>query len=116
MIADYRVYDALYQQMNARGAEGWNDPATDREMEGYLDELIGHAGITNGETLELGCGTGALSIHLARRGFRAHGLDVSPTAIAIARERVARMGLAATFAVADLTEPYLALDRRFDLV
>jgi SAM-dependent methyltransferase len=49
--------------------------------------------------LELGAGTGRLSIHLARRGHRVIGLDLDPQLIAAQRERAA--GLPVTPLLAD---------------
>lgn len=44
--------------------------------------------------LDLGCGTGALSIRAARRGAKVKGIDVDPQMLAMAREQVkeARLG------------------------
>lgn len=45
------------------------------------------ANLSGARILDAGCGTGALSIELARRGARVVGIDLSPTLIALARER-----------------------------
>jgi SAM-dependent methyltransferase len=42
--------------------------------------------------LEIGCGTGNNLWFLADAGFTIAGLDIAPTAIAIARERLACLG------------------------
>jgi len=44
--------------------------------------------------LDAGCGPGETAIALARRGARVVGVDLSPSFVALARERVARAGLA----------------------
>ena len=65
--------------------------------------------------LDAGCGTGALSIALARRGADVLGVDVSPTLVGLANER-APGDLApgrATFAVGDMLDP---AHGRFDYV
>ena len=65
--------------------------------------------------LDAGCGTGALSVALARRGADVVGVDVSPTLVGLAGER-APQDLApgrATFAVGDMLDPALG---RFDYV
>jgi len=38
--------------------------------------------------LDAGCGTGALSIEAARRGARVVAVDLSPTLVSVARERI----------------------------
>ncbi len=43
--------------------------------------------------LEIGCGTGADAVHLAKMGVRVHAIDISVRMLSIARERVEREGL-----------------------
>jgi SAM-dependent methyltransferase len=45
------------------------------------------AGEMRGPILDLGCGTGRVCLHLARRGHRVVGLDVEPSYISAVRER-----------------------------
>jgi len=47
---------------------------------------------TRGSALEIACGRGQGSVWLASRGMTVCGVDVSPVAIASARERAARAG------------------------
>jgi magnesium-protoporphyrin O-methyltransferase len=57
--------------------------------------------------LDAGCGTGALSVALARRGADVVGVDVSPTLVALANERAPQdvaLGRA-TFVVGDMLDP-----------
>ncbi len=58
-----------------------------------------------GTALDLGCGTGTNVIYLARRGWRALGVDFAPNAIAMARRKARRAGVEAfaQFYVADVT-------------
>src|SRR5262245_3877179 len=44
-----------------------------------------------GRLLDLGCGTGRLLVHRARRGDEALGVDLSPEMLAVARERAAQL-------------------------
>jgi SAM-dependent methyltransferase len=43
--------------------------------------------------LDLGCGTGRHSLYLSKRGFNVYATDVSPTAVKIAGEKAAELGL-----------------------
>lgn len=50
------------------------------------DEIIETLGLVQGQSLlDVGCGTGALDVELASRGFAVTGLDISPVALDIAR-------------------------------
>jgi SAM-dependent methyltransferase len=53
-----------------------------------------------GALLDVGCGTGTNAIWLSRHGFRVSGVDVSPTAIAVASARSRRAGVAVDLRVA----------------
>jgi magnesium-protoporphyrin O-methyltransferase len=65
--------------------------------------------------LDAGCGTGALSIEAARRGARVVAIDLSPTLVAVARERMpADLNASAIeFRSGDMLDPKLG---RFDFV
>jgi SAM-dependent methyltransferase len=45
-------------------------------------------GISQGLVVDLGCGSGILSEHVATAGFRVHGIDLSPAMIHMAQRRV----------------------------
>ena len=49
--------------------------------------------------LDLGCGTGALSLALARRGARVRGVDIALHQVQAARRRATAEGLEASFEV-----------------
>ena len=59
--------------------------------------------------LDAGCGTGALSVAAAERGAEVLAIDLSPTLVGLARERVpARIGRGhIEFAVGDMSDPAL---------
>ena len=64
-------------------------------------------GLLSGRLLDAGCGTGEHTLLAADRGAQATGVDISPRAIARARDKAAERGLQARFEVADV----LALGR-----
>jgi magnesium-protoporphyrin O-methyltransferase len=65
--------------------------------------------------LDAGCGTGTLSIEAARRGARVVAVDLSPTLVSVARERLPPDldGSAIDFRAGDMLDPGLG---RFDFV
>jgi cyclopropane fatty-acyl-phospholipid synthase-like methyltransferase len=58
-------------------------------------------GLLSGRLLDSGCGTGENVLLAAARGAAATGVDISPQAIARARDKAAERGLTARFEVAD---------------
>jgi len=67
------------------------------------------------EALDVGCGTGILSLELARRGHRVTGIDFSPAMLALAKQKAAAAHLDIRFDEGDAEAlPYPP--GRFDLV
>jgi ubiquinone/menaquinone biosynthesis C-methylase UbiE len=67
------------------------------------------------DALDVGCGTGFLSLELAGRGHRVVGIDLAPTMLELAGRKAKAQGLAARFETADAENlPYPA--QSFDLV
>ena len=65
--------------------------------------------------MEYGTGTGPGACFLAARGFRVEAIDISPTAIQLARRFATERGLEITFEVADICDIHCG-ERRYDLV
>jgi SAM-dependent methyltransferase len=55
--------------------------------------------------IDLGCGTGANVVHLARHGYESWGVDFSEVAVRKARKRAEEAGETSRFVVGDLTAP-----------
>ena len=69
---------------------------------------------TDGPVLELGCGTGRVALHLARRGHTVIGIDSDADLIAELRERAAAEGLTTGAEQADAAG--FSLDQYFGLI
>ena len=89
---------------------------------GYPNEIINFvvrtAGLGAGvAVLDVGCGTGQLTRPLARSGFSVTAIDIGPSLVAAARERLAESGDSAgvSFQVAAF-EDFEAPDGSFDLI
>jgi release factor glutamine methyltransferase len=63
--------------------------------------------------LEMGCGTGLISCHLAAAGTELTAADINPHAVECTRENLRRNGLSGLVKESDLFD---AVDERFDLI
>jgi len=79
-----------------------------------LVDLVRGGKVRPCRAVDLGCGAGTNVIFLAGEGFEMTGLDISPRAIEIARERAAAAGVRVTFLVADLLGDLQGIPRGFD--
>jgi 2-polyprenyl-3-methyl-5-hydroxy-6-metoxy-1,4-benzoquinol methylase len=106
----YEADDRVFQKLRAAGKTCWDeqsDPAASFDrffMRPFLEEsLAGIARPLDGlSALEIGCGSGPVSCFLAGRGLVVRGIDVSPTALEMARQRAADRGLNVRFDAADI--------------
>ena len=69
---------------------------------------------TRGRLVDLGCGTGRLLVHFARRGFSCLGVDLSDAMLDVVREKAEREGLAIDRLKANLVELHPLSDASFD--
>jgi len=68
-----------------------------------LAALLGELGVGVGARVhDAACGIGTQTIGLAQRGYRVSASDISPGAVARARDEIARRGLFAELGVADM--------------
>ncbi len=85
----------------------WDSGITPPEVVALIE-----SGKIRGRALDLGCGTGTNSIYLAQHSLSVVGVDFSVKAIATARDKARRAGVAVEFHSADvtrldfLTEPF----------
>ncbi|MFE6095805.1 class I SAM-dependent methyltransferase [Streptomyces massasporeus] len=103
-------WDAEAASFDEEPDHGLRDPEVRRAWAGRLRGwLPGRAG----DVLDLGCGTGSLSLLASEQGHRVTGVDLSPAMVALARQKLA--GRDAVFLVGDAASPPVG-EQRFDTV
>lgn len=108
-------FDAAYQGQSSQLGVGVRPPWSIGEPQPELARLI-EQGRFHGEVLDVGCGEAAVSLYLAEQGYTTVGLDLSPTAIDLARREAERRGLTnASFEVADISS-FTGYDGRFGTI
>ncbi|WP_197506526.1 class I SAM-dependent methyltransferase [Mycobacterium sp. E3339] len=111
----HEMFEAAYRGEAPEMGEGNRPPWSIGEPQPEIAALI-EAGKFHGDVLDAGCGEAAVSLFLAERGFTTVGLDQSPTAIKLAREKAAARGLTtASFEVADISA-FGGYDGRFGTI
>lgn len=103
------AYDAGNEQAqlwNGLAGQAWVDtqPLLDRMFQAFEDRLLAAVAGSAREVLDIGCGTGAVTLALARRpgvGGRCVGIDISAPMIALARARAEAEDAPAEFLCAD---------------
>ena len=76
------LWDAEAATFDDEADHGLADPAT---REAWRALLLGVLPPAPARIADLGCGTGSLSVLLAREGYAVDGLDLSPERVARAR-------------------------------
>ncbi len=98
--------------------DDWADiyDAVHADLTHDIDFYVELARESGGPVLELGCGTGRISLAIAREGVAVTGIDISPRMIEVAQEKAAKRGLAerCVFQSGDMAA--LQLAERFPLV
>jgi len=105
--AEIPDWDTIYRQ----GTPPWETGIPSGELVNLVEERV----IVPGRVLELGCGTGADAIYLARQGFEVTAVDSSPLALERARVRAEREDVLARFVLDDVFE-FAPTAGDFDLV
>jgi SAM-dependent methyltransferase len=88
------------------------------DLRPFLEVTLGRMtfAATHPRAFEYGTGTGPGACFLAERGFVVDAIDISPTAIALARRFAAERGLAISFAVGDIAQLTMPAGAVYDLV
>ncbi len=100
MTRDY--WDGEAATFDDEPDHGLGDPAT---REAWRQLLAAHLPPAPSDVVDLGCGTGTLSVLLAEAGHRVRGTDLSPAMVERARAKASAAGLEVSFEVGDAAFP-----------
>jgi SAM-dependent methyltransferase len=103
-------WDAEATSFDDEPDHGLRDPEVRRA---WTDRLRAWLPGRSSDVLDLGCGTGSLSLLAAEQGHRVTGVDLSPAMVDLARAKLA--GRDAAFLVGDAAAPPVG-EQRFDVV
>jgi SAM-dependent methyltransferase len=105
------AYKGEAEQLGFGAKPPWSIGEPQPEIAALIEQ-----GKFHGDVLDVGCGEAAVDLYLAERGFTTVGLDLSPTAIELAKAEAAKRGLTnASFAVADISA-FGGYDGRFGTI
>jgi SAM-dependent methyltransferase len=118
----YEAHERVYQSIKKKGFLVWGQKGSGSvgkscqpETNNFLKDVLAQPWAPKqGRIIELGCGTGPILRRLCKRGFSGVGVDISKTAIAMAREQ--SKGLDIKFKHADVCNLNTESLGRFDLV
>ena len=117
----YQMHEQVYKSLQGQGVISW-DKETDLEklwshqinksLKLFLDQQS--ISFENLKVLDLGTGAGTCALFCAKSGSHSLGVDISKTAIEMARTNNYNLKLNAEFIEADILN--LKLDRKFNLI
>jgi ubiquinone/menaquinone biosynthesis C-methylase UbiE len=112
-------YDVIRHHWDGRAGtfdREWSQGLLSEEQhDAWLRTLARIAGTGRKRILDVGCGTGFLSLLLAELGHDVTGIDLAPRMLEVAREKARRSGLSITFRVENAASLSDA-DASYDLV
>ncbi len=80
----------------------------------FLINLVNKGGIKPGSVLDMCSGDGTNSIYLSSKGFKVSGIDISPTAVRIAKKRCLARALECSYVIGDILKKQFG--EKFDLI
>jgi 2-polyprenyl-3-methyl-5-hydroxy-6-metoxy-1,4-benzoquinol methylase len=114
-----RIKELVRQHWDWRAADFDKDASqgllNDTQSRAWHELMSRVAGALTLDVLDIGCGTGFLSLLLAELGHRVTGIDLAGRMLAIARRKAAGRGLAVDFRYGDAEAPDLP-PVSFDLI
>jgi len=122
MKSYYDAHETAYKSLKSQGYISWDrkksleeiqDPRTIQFLKSTLSRFFPNP--SSKKALDLGCGTGTTAFALAQWGFDVTGLDVSATAIEIAKDLGQQQELEITFLQGDVLQ-LENLNEKYDFI
>jgi 2-polyprenyl-3-methyl-5-hydroxy-6-metoxy-1,4-benzoquinol methylase len=114
-----RIKELVRQHWDWRAADFDKEAShallNDTQSRAWHELMSRVAGGVTLDALDVGCGTGFLSLLLAKLGHRVTGIDVAGAMLAMARSKAAAQGLTVNFRYSDAEAPELPAGS-FDLI
>lgn len=117
----FEMHEIVYKKIKEDGLLSWDKSKSFDEMWShhtnlYLKKFLDKKGLSfsGKRVLDLGTGTGTSALYAAKEGAISVGVEVSKTAIEVARANAHKLALDVEFIVGDVLE--LELNKKFDLV
>lgn len=85
-----------------------------KEPPKQLVELVESGKVSPCRAVDLGCGAGNYAIWLAKRGFQVTGIDLSESAVNLARKQAEQENVECIFKVGDLTDSDFIEDTQYE--
>lgn len=111
MKSYYHAHESAYREIKQKGGIGWGGAMTVSELGDpvtfdYLKSTVTEwrKFIKGNHALDLGCGTGTTAFALEKLGFSVLGVDISETAIEMAKHLAIQQKLSVQFRVADILQ------------
>ena len=99
----YTTYEDRYRRVYAQGVEYWTGDQEIAVVIGLVDDFIKFSKGTpfSHSIIEFGCGEGFLAEHFLQKGYSYLGVDISPSALNKARNRISESD--SRFMIGDVT-------------
>ena len=84
----YLAYENRYQKVYEAGGDSWGHSLDDEELTEYLTQWVDKYKLKGKKIIEFACGEGASGVILSKLGCIYHGVDIAPSAVEKAKERL----------------------------